>query len=179
MEVSCPGVIPPGVFEFQHSYGQDPETSIVSGFQDWMSLDLPVFLDALSPAPNHCSAINLDFPAEGGTPPRSRRGMLGPVGHYAEKPATETEEHPFCRCCLLTKSLEAFKDKVSSEGFFAIRLYAARDPEDGASADCRVNGLDYEPGKAALIKYAATWPARGIEFRKQYVIIQSRPPPGR
>ncbi len=34
-----------------------------------------------------------------------------------------------------------------------------------------MNGEDFEPGKAALRKYAATWPDRGVEFRKQYVVV--------
>jgi hypothetical protein len=52
-----------------------------------------------------------------------------------------------------------------------------RDEHGQASADCRVNGQEFEPGKQALRNYVKTWPPRGVEFRKQYVIIQSRPIP--
>jgi hypothetical protein len=48
-----------------------------------------------------------------------------------------------------------------------------RDADGVPAADCRVNGRDFEPGAVALRAYAATWPAAGYEFRKQYVVLQS------
>jgi hypothetical protein len=42
-----------------------------------------------------------------------------------------------------------------------------------AEADCRVNGEDYGPGREALLRHIATWPDRGVEFRKQFVIMQT------
>ena len=59
--------------------------------------------------------------------------------------------------------------------FHGIRLFALRGPDGVAGADCRVNGEDWEPGKNALIKYVSSWPNRGVEFRKQYVILQNQP----
>ena len=41
-------------------------------------------------------------------------------------------------------------------------------------ADFRVNGIDYPAGAAALVRYAQSWPDRGLEYRKQYVCIQTR-----
>src|SRR5215469_13051743 len=43
VEVSHPAGIPAGVFEFQHSTGNDARQSVAKGFEGWMQLDLPVF----------------------------------------------------------------------------------------------------------------------------------------
>jgi hypothetical protein len=51
-------------------------------------------------------------------------------------------------------------------------LFALRDKNGEAQADCRVNGENWNPAKEALIRYAATWPPRGFEFRKQFVAIR-------
>ena len=51
------------------------------------------------------------------------------------------------------------------------RLFASRDSESVAQADCRINGVDWAPGISALLKYVATWPNRGFEYRKQFVAI--------
>jgi hypothetical protein len=56
-----------------------------------------------------------------------------------------------------------------------VRLFAMRGADGAAEADCRLNGEDWEAGKAALIKYVESWPDLGVEFRKQYVIIQDQP----
>jgi hypothetical protein len=37
-----------------------------------------------------------------------------------------------------------------------------------------VNGVDWPAGAAELVKYAREWPDRGLEYRKQYVCIQTR-----
>jgi hypothetical protein len=42
-------------------------------------------------------------------------------------------------------------------------------------ADCRVNGEDWLAGADALRAYVATWPDRGLETRKQYVLIGPKP----
>ena len=52
------------------------------------------------------------------------------------------EEHPFCPCCLLTRSFEAFRGFMEGDGFYCLRLFAARDTEGVPQADCRVNGED-------------------------------------
>jgi len=48
-----------------------------------------------------------------------------------------------------------------------------RGPEGESGADCRINGLDWEEGKRALVKYVNTWPDLGVEFRKQYIVLQN------
>jgi hypothetical protein len=71
------------------------------------------------------------------------------------------------------KSFPAFKDLFEGDGFYGVRLYAARDEAGVPLADCRVNGEDYESGASALREYAKTWPPAGFEFRKQYVVLHS------
>ncbi len=163
------------VFEFQHSTGASVTESIDAGFDQWAQIDLVVLLDALLDKPEHCTAMEMSFPATADTPARHRRVILGPTGHLAQHPPESTdEEHPFCPCCLLTRSIDAFKPLIEQDAFFAVRLFAMRDPNDEAAADCRVNGEDYELGKKGLINYVKTWPGFGMEFRKQYIVIQSR-----
>ena len=41
----------------------------------------------------------------------------------------------------------------------------------------RVDGHDYDDGKAALERYVRTWPERGYEFRKQLIFFQDWPLP--
>ena len=77
-------------------------------------------------------------------------------------------ESPPCPLCL---SLTAFRDHLQANEFCGIRLFASRDANGEAVADCRINGVDWAPGQAELLKYVATWPDRGFEYRKQYVAI--------
>ena len=175
VEVSHPAGIPAGVFEFQHSTGNDTLQSLAKGFDHWMQLDLPVFLDALRTKPEKCTFMDFDFPAEGNTLARKRRVILGPASSFASRPADDQkEEHPFCPCCLFTRSMEVMKPRISEDSrFYGIRMFAMRNEAGIPGADCRVNGLDWEPGKSALIEYVKSWPDRGMEFRKQYVAIQT------
>jgi hypothetical protein len=102
VEVSHPAGIPAGVFEYQHSTGDDTRQSVVKGFESWMQLDLPVFLDALRAKPERCTFLEFSFPADAGKPAQKRRVVLGPVSHLVARPAADqTEAHPFCPCCLL------------------------------------------------------------------------------
>jgi hypothetical protein len=174
VEVTHPAGIPAGVFEFQHSTGDNVLQSLAKGFDQWMQLDLPVFLDALRTKPETCTFIEYDFPAEGNTAARKRRVILGPASSFASRPADgQKEEHPFCPCCLFTHSMEVMKPKISDSLFYGIRMFAMRNEVGAPGADCRLNGLDWDHGKNALIGYAKSWPDRGMEFRKQYVAIQT------
>jgi hypothetical protein len=163
-------LIPGGLFEYQHALGPTLTEAITQGFYDWSKIDFPAIQDAIHNRVEICMAMDFKFdvfrPA--------RRALFGPVASYAKNPTPVDEEHPFCPCCLLTNSLEAFKPLLESASFYGIRLLAARNSEGVLSADCRVNGVDYEAGKRALIKYAGTWPGQGFEFRKQYVVLYSR-----
>ncbi len=174
IDVNHRALFPQGLFEYQHSVGDDVQRSILNAFEDWANLDLPVLLDALLDHATTCPVMLFE-PAKGPTDwPRVRRVVLGPVAHYQEladdKPAAE--EHPFCQCCLFTNSIDAFTSLLRGESFHGIRLYAARSG-DGPEADCRVDGQDFPPGAEALKKYVASWPARGIEFRKQFITVQT------
>ena len=175
VEVSNPPGIPPGVFEFQHSTGDNVQDSFVKGFESWMQTDLPVLMDALREQPKQCTYLQIELPAGSG----KRRVVLGRVAHLVPKPLRERkqpeegEEHPFCPCCLFTKTGDVWKEKIFDGGFYGIRLFAMRGPEAESGADCRINGLDWEEGKRALVEYVNTWPDLGVEFRKQYIVLQT------
>lgn len=177
-----PQFFPNGVFEYQHSTGNTPEESIVAGFDQWLQLDFPVLADALQAEPATCTSMEMTFPGEGEQPTRQRRVLLGPVLHMgidqgetgSADASGEACHSSSCSCCLFTNSFQAFESQLkSNDDFFAIRLFASRDETGAVQADCRVNGEDWEPGAAALRKYAGSWPANGFEFRKQYIAIQS------
>jgi Family of unknown function (DUF6348) len=189
VEVSHPTLVPGGIFEYQHAAGDDLEDAIDKGFDLWVKTDLIVLLDAIRPKAADCMAWEMEFPAQEGRPVRRRRAILGPVAHFAKNPppapanpgpgadpgaaVDEGDAHPFCTCCFLTRSFEAFKELFEDTGFFAIRFFAVRDEQGMAEADCRVNGEDWEVGAEALRKYASTWPEAGYEFRKQYVVLHT------
>jgi hypothetical protein len=178
MQTHHPTLSSDGVFEYQHSTGNSIADSTSKGIDQWVQTDFVVLLDALRPQPENCTAMEMEFPASDGKPARVRRAILGPVAHFMLKSPIELEEntpeeHPFCPCCMLTKSFEAFRDLIEGAGFYCLRLFAARDPEGVPQADCRVNGEDWERGAQALREYVTTWPPAGYEFRKQYVVLQS------
>lgn len=175
IEVGDTGRIPAGVFEYQHATGNDTRDSVSKGFESWMRLDLPVFLDAFRDKPELCTFMDFDSPAQGTSPARKRRVILGPVSHLVTRPAKNlSEEHPFCPCCLFTNTSIVFKEKVADDNFYAVRLFAMRDENGAAASDCRVNGQDWEDGKEALRQYVRAWPDRGVEFRKQYIVIRTQ-----
>jgi len=167
--VAHPDQIPNGVFEFQHSLGENLQASSLSGFESWLSLDLPPLLAAVE-GTSGLNEMIMEFPEPA---PLRRRIVLGGVLQRAAHPATGPEAHPFCPCCLLTNCLDAFSAEISRDAFLGIRLLAARDQDGQVSADCRINGLDFQAGHAALLDYARTWPDRGFEMRKQYVVVHT------
>ncbi len=178
IQTSHPVLVPEGTFEYQHAMGENEEDSILKGFDGWVQLDLVVLLAALRQKPETCPTLELRFPAKDGVPARDRRAVLGPVEHTVlpsaqvnDNPEPQ-EEHPFCSCCLLTNSLDSFESLIESDKFCGIRFYAARDENGVPAADCRVNGEDWEEGARALRDYVKTWPQRGLEVRKQYVVLQ-------
>jgi len=187
IQTNHPGLAPDGLFEYQHSTGDSSADSIRKGFDQWAQVDFPPLIDALRPKPQACTMLEMAFPAKDAAPARVRRAILGPVMHYVTSPAASNEgraadalaqgeagdAHPFCPCCLLTRSLETFRELIEDDGFYGLRLYAMRDEQGIPQADCRVNGNDWEKGAQALRDYVKTWPAAGFEFRKQYVVLHS------
>lgn len=178
MQIDHPALAAEGVFEYQHATGDDVNGAIAGGIDQWVRTDWPVLLDALQARPATCTAMEMKFPATAGRPARTRRALLGPIAHFMQHPPEGEgdragEDHPFCPCCLVTKSFEAFRELIEGEGFYCLRLFAARDAEGNPQADCRVNGEDWERGAQALREYAATWSPAGYEFRKQYVVLQT------
>jgi len=67
------------------------------------------------------------------------------------------------------------RTKLLDNNFYGIRLFAMRDEQGAHVADCRVNGVDWDPGKQAVAKYVSSWPDLGFEFRKQYVVLHTWP----
>jgi hypothetical protein len=178
MQSHHPALVPDGLFEYQHSTGTSVAEAISAGFNQWVQMDFVVLLDALRSRPQTCMLLELELPVREGRPARKRRAVLGPVSHFQEHPpqpsaGADPEEHPFCQCCLLTRTFEAFRELLEGEGFHGLRFFAARDADGQPQADCRVNGEDWEPGARALRAYAATWRPAGYEFRKQYVVFQT------
>lgn len=177
IEVSHPVLGNVRPMEFQHSSGGSTIESIAAGFDQWCQSDLVALADAVNPAQGECMSMRYETKAEGDEPARRRRVILGPTVHLQTEPPAEssTEEHAFCPCCLFTRSLDAFKPLLDADGVKALRLFAMRGSDGTADADCRVNGEDYAAGKQGLIAYVAAWPPAGIEYRKQYVIVQDAP----
>ncbi len=185
VQINHRDLVPHGVFEYQHAAGDDVADALHKGFDQWVRLDFLTFLDALGQQPIHSNYMQMEFPADDERPLRIRRAVLGPPGRYLVQkpgakppppPSGEDGEHDYCPCCLMTRSFEAFQKLIESNDFYAIRMFAARDSNGQAQADCRVNGQDYEAGAVALRQYAATWPESSYEFRKQYVILQTIAP---
>jgi hypothetical protein len=100
-------------------------------------------LDTLRVRPQSCTMMEMAFSAKDGKPERIRRAALGPVTHMAQTPPDAAEGHP-CPCCLLSNSVEAFRDLIEGETFYGLRLFALRDRDGNPGADCRVNGDDWE-----------------------------------
>jgi len=173
LQVNHPTLIPGGVFEYQHSTGDTVGESLAKGFDQWVQTDFVTLLDALRAKPEHCTTMEMTFPAKDGKPERVRRAVLGPCTHVGGTPPDTSQEHPFCPCCLLTNSFEAFGDLIEADAFYGLRLLAMRDRDGEPGADCRVNGDDWERGAQALRDYVSTWPQGGWELRKQYVVLQT------
>jgi hypothetical protein len=175
IEINHPTLCADGMFEYQHSIGETLDESLQRGFAGWADTDLPVFLDALREQPEDCSSMMMEYPAEGSMPARKRQILFGPPTQTAARQQQEPadEEHSFCPCCLLTNCLDAFEEQLKSDSFHGVRLFASRNSEGLAEADCRINGVDFPAGAAALLKYVATWPGKGFEMRKQFVAIRT------
>jgi|EndMetStandDraft_7_1072992.scaffolds.fasta_scaffold117988_1 hypothetical protein len=170
-----PTVFPDSLFEFQHAVGDDAREALRSGFSQWARIDLTVLCDAVRDTPETCSMMEMTFPSTEEGAELERRLILGPIAQMAQHPAGEDEdEHPFCPCCLTTNCFQAFEPLFKATDTLGVRLFAMRDADGQTSADCRVNGHEFEPGAAALRAYAESWPGRGFEFRKQYVLYQTR-----
>jgi len=175
IEVHQPDLFPRPFFEFQHSRGDTAALSVARGFDDWMELDLPAIEDALRQEPPDRTSLEMTLPDGTG-----RRVIFGPVKRWgnpipAESGGDEEGHPPFCSCCLFTQCGEAFRPLIEARDVFAIRLYAMREADGSAGADCRVNGLDFPAGRDALLEYVRKWPGDDFEARKQYVIVQNKP----
>lgn len=155
-----------GIFEFQHATGSNLDESLRTGFAYWVDSDLPVMIEALTRSTQSHTKMTMET-KEG----LRKVAYLGNPLRLALRTDKDDPCHPFCPCCLFTNSLRAFEEQLKQPGFFAIRLLASRSPDGEVSADCRINGVDFDPGFAYLRSYAEQWPDQGFEMRKQYVIL--------
>lgn len=160
---------PEGIFEYQHSMGDDVESSFRLGFEYWIENDLPALAEVANGGSTKC--VRIEIPISG---QRVRDVVLGPAHHLASEQYLKDSNHPFCSCCFFTQLKSVFEDFIGRKEICAIRLLAFRDASGAINADCRVNGIDYLEGKKKLIEYANSWPDQGFELRKQYVIIHDR-----
>jgi hypothetical protein len=174
IDMNHPELCPGGIFEYQHAAGATMNESLRAGFEGWAATDLPVLIDASREKPEICTFMILEYPATRSLPARKRQILFGPPVRTVTRGAAKSkEEHEYCPCCLLTNSMEAFQRQIEGNDFCGVRLYAARNSKGGGEVDCRVNGVDWALGKAALKKYVKKWPDRGFEFRKQFVAIRT------
>ncbi len=176
MEVTHEKHLPIPLFEFQHSLGSSVQESVVRGFEQWAAVDLPVFLELPLLKPDVCMEFKQQLPTADGAGKRTRRLLLGPMQYdqaEGEAVSTDGEHSVSCPCCLLLKNAQVFAPILESDDFIAIRLYGLRSEDGQALADCRVNGVPWQPGREALEKYVASWPGSGFAYRRQYVIAHT------
>ena len=179
IEARHPELFADGLFEYQHAAGDSQEEATLSGFENWVRVDLATLQAAIGAddAPE-LQMLTLRYGAEETGTPLARAVVLGPLAHYRSEPANDAaaygeDDHGSCPCCLFTQSVDAFNDLLKTRQFLGIRLFASRDADGQCEADCRVNGHDFPAALPLLRAYAARWPQAGLEFRKQYVVVRT------
>ena len=180
IQLNHPDCFPQGIFEYQHADGKDAIKSLLFGFIQWYQQCLIPIVDSLNSQPGACQELKKIFPAKNGSPQLTRRLTFGQplwlvTGEQHDVTARELsdEEHDYCHCCLFSKNIKTFAPLFESNSYICLLLFAARDPNGYAESDCRINGEDFPEGKQALSEYVATWPHRGFEARKQFVILSN------
>ncbi|WP_312738291.1 DUF6348 family protein [Stenotrophomonas sp.] len=179
IEARHPALFADGLFEYQHAAGDSQEEATLSGFENWVRVDLATLQAAIGAddAPE-LQMLTLRYGAEETGTPLARAVVLGPLAHYRSEPANDAAacsegDHGSCPCCLFTQSVDAFNELLKTRQFLGIRLFASRDADGQCEADCRVNGHDFPAALPLLRAYAARWPQAGLEFRKQYVVVRT------
>ncbi len=167
---------PHGLAEFQHAGGVSTVESLSHGFKGWAAMDLVTLEDALLDSPRDSSVLRKTYDDARDGRSLEREAVLGPAMHLATEPLPAgTDDHPFCPCCLLMNCFDAFEPLLREDRVLGIRLYAAVHPDGEQVADCRVNGEEFAEGVSALLRYVSSWPRRGFEYRKQYVVMRTKP----
>jgi hypothetical protein len=190
IEINHPTLAPNGLFEYQYAGSKDGATaSFLEGLNQWAQTDAVALFDSMRAQPQDCISTVQTFSGSADKPEHSRRIIFGPTTHFAAEPKSDAsvqkddsssesddDEHDeFCPCCLFTRSLEAFQPILESSDYAAIKMFAYRDEDGNIDSDCRVNGMDFEEGKKALMEYVKTWPQRGFEYRKNLAVVQNAP----
>lgn len=162
--------------DYQHALGANEAAALVEAWQQWLTQDYPVLDDLTKAQPVSCTLIDLSTQADSAVTQTShlkRQVLLGPVAHLKSKETEIIEEHPFCPCCFFTASLQSLHELLQESTCYGIRFFVARDANGKISMDCRVNGEPFAAAQPLLEDYAASWPDRGLEFRKQFIVIRN------
>ena len=88
IQTNQPRLVPHGVFEYQHSTGDNPEESFRKGFEGWLQTDFVALLEALRPNPSTCTTLKMNFPEKDGKPAISRRAVLGSGHAFSRAPGS-------------------------------------------------------------------------------------------
>ena len=177
--VQHPTLFPAGLFEYQHATGRFVSGALVTGFADWIDTDLDVLVEAVTGQADRCTLLDVIVPPSADDPTtRRRRAFIGPIEQRGSSalpraPEPATEGAVFGPSLVLTRSPEAFGPLLDQDDVVAIKFYGVRRTDGFTGADCRVNGREFAPGKAALHQYVKTWPGRGPRAEKQYVVIRT------
>jgi hypothetical protein len=176
---------PAGLPELQHATGVDAVHAMAAGFAAWAQSALVTLEDVvrsgLGAGVRDSTLLAISYPAQHDGEARVYQAILGPIVHVgadeeeasgAEWPADGDE---LCPACMTTRIQDALREHLSAVVCTGIGLLAVRDTEGALAADCRINGERFEPGVARLLAYAQSWPARGFEYRQQYVVIRPVP----
>jgi len=178
IQVDSPLGLKQTVFEFQHDSGDQPLQALTSGFKKWVEYELSVLLDVIEPDPTTSAGVAFSWQEPHSQTRTVRKVTFGPIEWVRIQPditVFEPTGHLFCRCCMFRNRLisDTLGRFLKSNELHAIKLFAFRDADGKTSADCRVNGVNFEDGKNALLQYARTWPGRHMETRKQYITFHT------
>jgi len=161
-------LLPNSLFEYQQGVFKQLKATLGAGLAQWVTQDLPVFMEALSGDLKTCMAMDLEVYKN---PLFVRRALLGPINHRYSQNNPIKEEHPFCQCCLLSNTYKIFEPLLTQAKTIGLHMAVYRDTKGQVQAECRINGIDWPPGADALKLYGQTWPDRGEELRRQYVLF--------
>lgn len=176
---------PAGLPELQHATGTDAAQAIAAGFATWAKTALVTLEDVvrfgLGAGVRDSTLLAISYPGPHAGDATAYQAILGPIvqvgadGRQASGAGLDMDEDELCPACMTTRIQDALCERLSPAGCSGIGLVAVRDAEGALAAECRINGERFEPGVARLLAYAQSWPARGFEYRQQYVVIRPLP----
>jgi hypothetical protein len=194
VEINHQTFIPNGFLDYQHvDVTNSIAASFLTGLNQWVQICAVPLFDSLLTKPKNSNYVVIEFPndADGAMTGsdysseknRLRRIIFGPVVHSElssdadfQKDVNPSNEHgEFCPCCLLKRLDDVFMPILNSDDYTIIQLSAFRDLDGIIKTTCYVNGKDFKAGRDALMEDTKTWPHRGGESRKNFIIVQNVP----